>query len=168
MPKILIITYDGVDDSELIYPLFRMLEEGFLVDVCSMEKRIIKAKYHFSIEATLLPTEIKVKDYDGLYLPGGMAPEKLRQNDDVLSVVKEFNSLNKPIVAICHGPQLLISSDILRGVSATCYPGIKADLINAGAKYIDQSVVVDKNIITSRRPNDMPFMMKKFIEIVKN
>lgn len=165
--KILFITADKCDDSELFYPYYRLLEEDFEIDIASFEKTKVSAKYHFEIEANLSVNDVDSKNYDALLLPGGMAPEKLRQNEKVLSIVNEFNNNNKPIAAICHGQQILISAGILKGVKATCYPGIKDDLINCGAEYIDGQVVVDGNIITSRRPEDLPYFMRAFIPLIK-
>lgn len=165
--KILFITADRCDDSELFYPYYRLLEEDFEIDIASFQKTKISAKYHFEIEADLSVDDVNENDYDALLLPGGMAPEKLRQNEKVLSIVNEFHNANKPIAAICHGQQILISAGVLNGVKATCYPGIKDDLVNCGANYVNKPVVVDNNIVTSRRPEDLPYFMKSFIEILR-
>ncbi len=167
MKTILIITADMCDDSELIYPYYRMLEEGYCVDIASFEKTLVKAKYHFSVEANISVREVKSDLYDGLLLPGGMAPEKLRQNSDVIRIVKEFSGMNKPIGAICHGQQVLISANILKNKNATCYPGIKDDLINAGALYEDSEVVVNDRLVTSRRPGDLPAFIREFLKLLK-
>ena len=166
MKKILIITADKCDDSEVLYPYYRMIEEGFEVTVASFEKGMVNAKYHFSINADISVDEIDTRVYDGLILPGGMAPEKLRQNKAVIEAVKAFDEAKKPIATICHGQQILISAGILSNRKATCYPGIKDDLINAGAIYEDKKVVVSENLITSRRPEDLPFLMKEFLNII--
>ena len=108
--KIILITYDNCDDSEVMYPYFRMLEAGYEVDVASLEKRTINAKYHYKIEAGLLPDEIRPELYAGLILPGGTAPEKLRQNADILNAVRYFMDNDLPVASICHGQQILISS----------------------------------------------------------
>ena len=165
--KILFITADKCDDSELFYPYYRLLEEDFEIDIASFEKTKVSAKYHFEIEADFSVNDVESKVYDALLLPGGMAPEKLRQNEKVLSIVNEFNIANKPIAAICHGQQILISAGVLKGVKATCYPGIKDDLVNCGAEYINERVVVDGNIVTSRRPEDLPYFMRAFIGLIK-
>jgi protease I len=163
--KILLITYDNCDDSEVMYPYFRMLEGGCEVDVASLEKRVINAKYHFKIEATLLPEEINAGIYNGLILPGGTAPEKLRQNKYIIDAVNYFMDKGLPVASICHGQQILISTGRLKGRAATCYPGIRDDLINAGAKYINEQVVVDRNLVTSRRPEDLPYFMREFVKL---
>lgn len=167
MKKILIITADKCDDFELFYPYYRMKEEDCRVDVVSFNKGIIKAKHFFEIEADAAVSEVNEKDYDALLLPGGSAPEKLRQNEYVVNLTKAFYLAQKPIAAICHGPQILISAGVTKGEKMTCYPGIADDLKNAGADYIDNAVVVSKNkIITSRRPEDLPCFMREFIALL--
>lgn len=167
MKKILIITADNCDDSEVLYPYYRMIEEGHNVDIASFEKTLVKAKYHFTIDANLAVSEVKSDDYDGLILPGGTAPEKLRQNSDVIRIVKEFFEADKPVSAICHGQQILISAGVLNNKKATCYPGIKDDIINAGAVYENAEVVVCDNLVTSRRPDDLPAFMREFVKLLK-
>ena len=166
MEKILIITADQCDDLETMYPYYRMIEEGYCVDVASFEKTTVKAKYHYEIQSNISISEIDCSLYDGLILPGGSAPEKLRLNEGVLRVIRTFTDMHKPIAAICHGQQMLISAGVLNSRKATCYPGIKDDLINAGGVYIDEKVVVDGTLITSRRPNDLPFFIKEFLRVL--
>lgn len=165
--KILIITADKCDDSEVLYPYYRMIEQGFEVTVASFEKGTVNAKYHFSVNADISVDEIDTSAYDGLILPGGMAPEKLRQNQAVIDVVKTFDADKKPVAAICHGQQILISAGVLKNKAATCYPGIKDDLINAGAIYKNEPAVVCEKLVTSRRPEDLPFFMREFINLIK-
>lgn len=166
MKQILLITYDNCDDTECYYPLMRMREEGYAVTVASLEKKTIHGKHWFTAEANLLPQDIRPADYDALMLPGGTAPEKLRQNGDILCAVRAFMTAGKPVAAICHGPQLLISAGVLGGRHCTCYPGIRDDLVNAGALYENAPVVIDGNLITSRRPDDLPDFMRAFIQAV--
>lgn len=166
MKQILMITYDQFDDSEVLYPLNRLREESWQVDVASMEQRIIKAKYHYDVQADLTLAETDPDRYDGLVLPGGAAPEKLRQDADALRIVRRFFTDNSPIGAICHGPLILISAGVLKGRHCTCYPGIRDDLINAGAVYENASVIADGNLITSRRPEDLPDFMREFIKAI--
>lgn len=166
MKKILMITGKDYDDSEVLYPYYRLIEEGFAVDVASAEKGEVSGKYHFKINANLTFEDVNTELYDGLILPGGKAPEKLRLIEKVCELVREFDESDKPIAAICHGQQLLISADVLKGKTATCYPGIRDDLKNAGALYEDKCVVVCNNLVTSRRPEDLPHFMKAFISIL--
>ena len=166
MKKILLITADKCDDSEILYPYYRVIEAGFVPTIASFEKNTVNAKYHFSIMADISVEEIDTSEYDGLILPGGLAPEKLRQSRFVIEAVKSFETDKKPIAAICHGQQILISAGILKNKNATCYPGIKDDLINAGAVYEDKCVVVCNNLVTSRRPEDLPFFMREFLKLL--
>ncbi|MCQ2427733.1 MAG: type 1 glutamine amidotransferase [Clostridia bacterium] len=166
MKKVLVITYDKVDDSELMYPLYRLEEAGFEYDVCSLEKKTIHAKIFVTAEATLLPEETDTSVYDALYLPGGSAPEKLRQNARIKEIAREFVRDGKPVCAICHGPLILISAGLVKGRKATCYAGVRDDLINAGAIYSDEAVVTDGCLITSRHPKDLPAMMKAFVAAI--
>ena len=166
MKKILLITADKCDDSEILYPYYRVIEAGFVPTIASFEKNTVNAKYHFSIMADISVEEIDTSEYDGLILPGGLAPEKLRQNRFVIEAVKSFEADKKPIAAICHGQQILISAGILKNKNATCYPGIKDDLINAGAIYEEKCVVVCDNLVTSRRPEDLPFFMREFLKLL--
>lgn len=166
MKKILMITGKEYDDSEVLYPYYRLLEEGYIVDVASVEKEEIAGKYHFKINANLLFNEVKTNEYDGLVLPGGKAPEKLRLIERVIEIVREFEYSKKPIAAICHGQQILISADVLKNKMATCYPGIRDDIINAGANYVNEKVVKCDNLVTSRRPEDLPYFMKEFIDLM--
>ena len=164
--KVLMITYDNYDDSEVLYPYYRLIEAGFEVDVASVEKRDMHGKYHFVISANKLVSEIDENDYEGLVIPGGTAPEKLRQFDGAVPLVDCFCKAKKPIASICHGQQLLFSAKALAGVHCTCYPGIKDDLINAGGLYEDSPVVVDGNFVTSRRPQDLPYFMREFVKLL--
>ena len=168
MKQILLITYDNCDDTECYYPLTRMREEGYAVTVASLEKKTIHGKHWFVVDADLLPQDIRPDDYDALLLPGGTAPEKLRQNGDILNAVRAFMTAGKPVAAICHGPQLLISAGVLGGRHCTCYPGIRDDVINAGALYENAPVVIDGSLITSRRPDDLPDFMRAFIQAVNH
>ena len=167
MKTILIITADRCDDLEVAYPYYRMIEEGYDVTVASFERTTVNAKYHFTVEASISASEIDASKFDGLILPGGLAPEKLRQNEAVIAAVKEFDKAKKPIASICHGQQILISAGVLKDKKATCYPGIKDDIVNAGALYENSAVIVCENLVTSRRPEDLPFFMKKFLDLLK-
>ncbi len=164
--KILMLTAEGFDDSEVLYPYFRLLEEGFEVDVASFKNEQVHGKYHFAIDAVLAFEEVHCQEYKALAIPGGKAPEKIRQNKAALKIVQYFMNENMPVAAICHGQQILISAQVLGGRRATCYPGVADDLINAGATYEDKRVVTDQNLVTSRRPEDLPYFMKEFIKLL--
>lgn len=165
--KILMITGNGYDDSEVLYPYYRLIEEGYEVVTASNEKGEVLGKYHFKVNADVAFKDVKTEEYAALLIPGGTAPEKLRLIDDVLNIARQFYSDNKPVASICHGLQILISAKTLKGVTATCYPGIRDDLMNAGAYYEDKNVVVSGKTVTSRRPADLPYFMREFINVLK-
>ena len=165
--RILIISSHNYDDSEMLYPYYRLIEEGFEVKIASMSKGKIIGKHGMEINAELDFSEVDVNSFDGLLLPGGTAPEKIRQEKLPVEIISQFAKLEKPIASICHGQQLLISAKALTGKEATCYPGIKDDLINAGAIYQNEPVVVCGNMVTSRRPQDLPYFMREYINVLK-
>ena len=166
MSKILIMTENKSEDTEVLYPYYRLQEAGFEVEVAALTRKTVDLKFHLTVEATKAIDECRAEDYAGLVLPGGSAPEKVRLNANALKIVREMNAAGKPIAAICHGPQTLISADVLRGRKATAYPGVRDDLKNAGAIYEDAPVVVDGNLVTSRRPEDLPAFMREFCRLL--
>ena len=157
----------GCDDSEIQYPLYRLLEEGYEVDVATKDGQDVIAKHYVKIPANKVIDKVKQEEYDALMLPGGSAPEKLRQMPSVIDIVKHFANACKPIASICHGQQILISAGVLSLRAVTCYPGIRDDVVNAGAVYMDKPVVVDENLVTSRRPEDLPYFMREYIKLLK-
>ncbi len=165
--KILLILDDKTEDSEALYPYYRMQEEGWEVELAAMTKKTVHMKFHSVIDVEKAVADLCAADYDGLILPGGSAPEKLRQNPDVIRLTKEIFRAGKPVCAICHGPQILISAGVLAGKRMTAYPGVADDVKNVGALYEDAPVVVDGNLVTSRRPEDLPLFMREFVKLLK-
>jgi protease I len=165
--NVLMLTSNEYDDAEVLYPYYRLLEENCAVDVASFEKAVLPGKHFFRLQAGLTFEEIDCSGYGALVLPGGKAPEKIRLNGAAIGAVRWFMEHGLPVAAICHGPQLLISAGVLSGRSATCYPGIRDDLVNAGARYLDSPAVVDGNLVTSRRPDDLPCFMREFVKLLK-
>ena len=170
--RIAIIATDGFEESELKSPKEAMEKEGFTVDIVSEETGTIKAwaDGNWSTEYTVDKTinNINANQYHALVLPGGVInPDKLRRNEDALILVRDFFKQKKPVAAICHGPQILISADVVKGRKMTSFNSIKDDLINAGANWVDEEVVVDEGFVTSRNPNDLPAFNSKLIEEIK-
>jgi len=165
--KALIISADNFEDTELLVPYYRLLEEGIEVDVASLKKGTITGKHGYKVQATLSVEEINPDDYDILILPGGKAPQKLRDNPKVQEITRRFMLEEKPVCAICHGPQILISAGVMKGRKATSYRTVSNELKEAGAEYEDKEVVVDKNLITSRQPSDLPAFMREIISKIK-
>lgn len=148
--KAVIITGPGFQDEEFIYPYYRLLEEGFKVDVATKDKAVVHGKYGIAATPTVDVKDLREADYDLVILPGGYeAPDRVRQIKEVLSFVKAMYEKGKIVAAICHGPWIAISAGIVKGKRATSYQGMADDLRNAGAIYIDAPVVVDGNLITS-------------------
>lgn len=170
--KVAILATDGVEESELTSPKEAMEKEGFKVDLIGEEQGSIKSwsKGNWSKE---YPTDKSVEeasasDYDALVLPGGVInPDKLRRNEKALKFVRDFFESKKPVASICHGPQTLISAGVVKGRKMTSFKSIKDDLINAGANWVDQEVVVDQGFVTSRNPDDLPAFNSKLIEEIK-
>lgn len=166
--KALIISADNFEDTELLYPFYRLIEEGIEVDIASLNKGKIKGKHGYIVEANLSVEEVHPEAYDLLILPGGKAPAKLREDVKVLEIVKSFFEKGKIIGAICHGPQILISAGLLAGKRATAYKSVAKELIEAKAHYEDKEVVMDGNLITSRWPLDLPYFMKEILKALKS
>ena len=167
--KVAILATDGFEQSELLEPHKALLNNGALVDIISLKKGKIKGwkdkNWGEEVEANVSIDEATSGKYDALVLPGGvMNPDKLRMNKDVVNFVKDFFEERKPIAAICHGPWTLIETGKLKGRKVTSYESIKTDLVNAGAKWLDEEVVVDKGLVTSRTPKDLPAFCKKMVE----
>ncbi|MEW6557334.1 MAG: type 1 glutamine amidotransferase domain-containing protein [Elusimicrobiota bacterium] len=150
MKRAVIITGPNFQDEEFIYPFYRLQEAGFRVDVAVKDKQHVKGKYGVPCKPTVDVNELNESNYDLVVLPGGHeAPDRVRQIKEVLDFVKAMNEKKKIISTICHGPWILISAGIVKGKKISAYIGIKDDVINAGAEYIDAPVVVDGNIISA-------------------
>jgi len=165
--KVLQLVSNDFEDLELWCPVMRLREEGIQIDLVAEEKGEYTGKYGVHCEATLTFDEVDPKDYDGVLVPGGWAPDKLRRFPKVLEIVKSMNDDGKLIGEICHAGWVLISAGILDGRKVTSTPGIKDDMENAGATWLDKTVVVDGNIISARRPPDIPEYNKALVEFLK-
>lgn len=163
--KALIISADHFEDTELLVPYYRLKEEGFEVDVASISRGKINGKHGYEVSVDKALRDVRAKDYDVLVLPGGKAPAALRKELAALEIVKDFFLGNKPVAAICHGPQLLVTAGVLKGRHATCYHSVAEELKESGALYEDSEVVVDGNLVTSRQPSDLPAFMRETIRM---
>ncbi|KQS41270.1 type 1 glutamine amidotransferase domain-containing protein [Pedobacter sp. Leaf194] len=166
---IAVLSESGFEEVELTEPVKRLKEEGATVHVISSKSGKIKAwdQDHWSIEVDVDKTiaEASADDYNGLLLPGGVInPDQLRVNEDAIKFVKSFFEAGKPVAAICHGPQTLINADVVKGRKMTSVKNISQDLINAGAEWSDEEVVVDQGLVTSRTPKDLPAFNDKIVE----
>lgn len=167
--KVAIITDNGFEEIELTSPLKALKDAGAEVKIVSPQKDKVKAwdHDHWSIE---LPVDLhidaaKADDFDALLVPGGVLnPDSTRTNTKCVSFAKNFLQSGKPVAAICHGPQLLIETGLLKDRTMTSYPSIKTDLVNAGVNWVDKEVVVDKGLVTSRSPKDLDAFNRKMLE----
>ncbi len=162
--KALIISADNFEDLELLVPYYRLKEAGIIVEVASMKPGPIKGKHNYEVAVDKTLDEIRPDDYDLLVLPGGKAPEKVRKEAKALEIARNFFKHNRPVAAICHGPQTLISAGLMKGKRATCYKSVAPELKTAGALYEDKEVVVDGNLVTSRQPSDLPAFMRETLK----
>ena len=167
--KALLISADNFEDSELLYPLYRLREAGFHVDIAAPAAGTITGKHGYAVTANLAVDAVESAGscgYTLLVLPGGKAPATLRTLPKVIDIVTDFASSGIPTAAICHGPQLLVTARLLRGKHATCYKTVADELREAGALYEDAPVVVDGPLITSRIPDDLPDFMREVMKMV--
>jgi protease I len=167
MKRILIISADKFEDTELLVPYYRMKEAGHDVTVSSIRKGKIVGKHGYEVKATKAAADLDPADYDALVLPGGKAPAVLRERPEVLEIARSFMKEAKPVAAICHGPQILISAGVLGGRRATSYESVKPEMEAAEVRYEDREVIVDKNLVTSRKPQDLPAFMREFMKKLK-
>jgi protease I len=166
--KVLLISADNFEDVELLAPYYRLKEEGIEIDIASMRRGSIKGKHGYEVEVTKTLDEVSPDDYDLLLLPGGKAPETVRKQPKALEIARFFFTKNKPVAAICHGPQTLISAGLLKGRHATCYRSVAREMKGAGVLYEDSEVVVDGNLVTSRQPSDLPAFLRETMKMLKN
>ncbi|MFC4322196.1 type 1 glutamine amidotransferase domain-containing protein [Litchfieldia salsa] len=165
--KIIQLVSDDFEDLELWYPVLRLREEGATVHIVGEKKgEQYIGKYGVPIVSDLSFQEIEPNDYDAILVPGGWSPDKLRRYEEVLHMVKTMDDQQKPVGQICHAGWVLISAKILEGKKVTSTPGIKDDMTNAGAIWLDEAVVVDGHLISSRRPPDLPDYMREFIKVL--
>ncbi|HWL53148.1 MAG TPA: type 1 glutamine amidotransferase domain-containing protein [Chthoniobacteraceae bacterium] len=167
--RIAVLVTDGVEQSELEEPLKALRDEGADARIVSLKPGTIQAMEHadkgdrFPVDKTL--DEVKADDFEALLIPGGLLnPDTLRSTRAAVDFVRDFSEADKPIAAICHGPWLLVEADIVENKRLTSWPAIQTDIRNAGGNWIDEPVVVDGRLVTSRKPDDIPFFNEKMIE----
>lgn len=162
--RVLILSADGFEDIELLCPMYRLKEAGYQVDIAAPEWGQIKGKRGYTVTANLALDELEPDDFRLLLLPGGKtAAQRLRTDPEVQDIVRGFLDKERPVAAICHGPQILLSARVLIGRRATCYKDAAGELEASGVLYEDSEVVVDGNMITSRQPSDIPAFMREVI-----
>ncbi|MFC2027680.1 type 1 glutamine amidotransferase domain-containing protein [Chloroflexota bacterium] len=167
--RIAILVEDGFEDSELIEPMRAMKEVGVRVVIVgdSSQQTYYGKRGQVEIGVEVDAENVSSDDFDAVIIPGGYAPEKMRLHQSMIDLVREVHNSGKVVAAICHGPQLLISADIVRGRQVTSCPSVAIDLKNAGADWVDNPLVQDGNLITSRKPSDLPRFNKSIIEALR-
>lgn len=167
--KIAILVADGFEQVELTEPRQALLDAGANVQIVSPKEDTVQGWNHYD-KGDRFPVDVALEqanpeEYDGLLLPGGTVnPDQLRVNKGAIAFIKSFVGSGKPIAAICHGPWTLIEAEAVRGRKLTSWPSLQTDLKNAGAQWVDQEVVVDQGLITSRNPQDIPAFNQRIIE----
>ena len=159
--KALIVSADNFEDSELLVPYYRLKEAGIEVVVASLSRGAITGKHGYEVPVDKTLDEVNPDHYAILVLPGGKAPAVIRKEPKALEIARSFFAAGKPVAAICHGPQILISAGLMQGRRATCYRSVADELKAAGALYEDQEVVVDAKLVTSRQPADLPAFLRE-------
>ncbi len=163
--RILCFVGDDYEDLELWYPKLRLEENGAHVTLAGQENgRTYRGKNGYPAVSDALIAEMEADDFQGVLVVGGWMPDKLRRDPKVLELVRQFEAAQKLIASVCHGPWINISAGVVKGYRYTSTPGIKDDLINAGADWVDQPVVVDRHHVSSRRPPDLPAFGKAIID----
>ena len=171
--RVLIVATDGFEEWELFGPRQILQQRGADVVLASLKRDPIQATVHDDPGRTIRPDltvdEASADDFDALILPGGVRnPDTLRLHGNVIDLIRAFDRHDKPIGAICHGPWLLVEADLLRGRTATSWPSIRTDLRNAGANVVDEAAVTDRNIVTSRKPDDVEAFTNALIDLIED
>ena len=167
--RVLMFVGDDYEDLELWYPKLRLTEAGAHVTVAGpTAEKVYAGKHGYPCRSDTAIALMECEDFHGLVIPGGFMPDKLRRDDHVKDLVREFAATEKLVAAICHGGWIPISAGVYRGVRVTGSPGIKDDLINAGALWEDASVVVDRHFVSSRKPDDLPDFCRAIIEVMSS
>jgi protease I len=181
MSKILLVTGDGAEALEVMYPYQRLTEEGYQVDIAAPTEKSIHTVVHdfepgwetnteklgYQIKPHITFAQVKPDEYVALVIPGGRAPEYIRYNEDLQKIVKAFFAANKPVAALCHAGQILATGQLVKGRTMTAYHLIRSEIIAAGANYVDEEVVVDDQLVTARAWPDHPAFMREFVKLLR-
>jgi len=169
MAKIAVLVENGFEDVELLYPYYRFQEAGYRVEVVGPEAGVVySGKKGGSIKSTLTPEDIDLGEYAAVVVPGGWAPDRMRTKPSIVQLIRDADAKGLVIAAICHAAQLLVEADILRGRKLTCVRSVSTDVKNAGGEYLNQEVVVDGNLVTSRTPPDMPAWCRETLRVLES
>ena len=166
--RVAVLAEDLYEDPELWYPYYRLPEAGAEVRIIGPEAKVYESMHGYPVEAEASASGVSAEDFDAVVVPGGYAPDRLRRYPAVLNLLRGIYEKGGVVAAICHGGWVPISAGIMKGKRATCVSAIKDDLINAGATYLDQEVVVDSNLVTSRTPRDLPAFLPAIIAALED
>jgi protease I len=163
--KVAVLVEDVYEDLELWYPVYRLREEGADVILVGPEAgKTYQSKHGYPAKAYLAAADVSAEEFDGVVIPGGYAPDRMRRDPAMVRLVADAVSAGKTVAAICHGGWVLCSAGVLRGRRVTSFFAIKDDVVNAGAEWVDEEVVCDGNLITSRTPDDLPAFLRAIVE----
>ena len=166
--KVALLLDNLYQEMEAWYPYFRLKEAGAEVTVIAAEAgKTYTSKVGYPMKSDLAYGQAKAADYDGVIVPGGFAPDHIRRHPEAIQLVRDLDARGKLVAAICHGPWVLCSAHVLKGRKATSFFAIKDDVVNAGALWEDAEVVVDRNLVTSRKPEDLPAFLRAAIEVLR-
>jgi protease I len=164
--QVAVLAEDLYEDLELWYPVLRFREAGAMVTIVGGGGTRYTSKYGYPVTPDASAEKVNVSDFDAVIIPGGYAPDRMRRHNAMVDLVRNMFKEGKVVAAICHGGWMLVSADVLRDRKATCFFAIKDDLVNAGARYEDSEVVRDGNLVTSRKPEDLPAFCRTIIRAV--
>ncbi|MGC1122690.1 MAG: type 1 glutamine amidotransferase domain-containing protein [Candidatus Methanofastidiosia archaeon] len=168
MKKGIVLLENGFQEAELLYPYYRLQEAGYEVDlVAETAGETYTGEHGYALKGERAAVVINLDDYDVVVIPGGRGPDRMRIKKPIVNLVKKAVIENKVVASICHGAQVLIEADVVRGRKATCWKSVATDLKNAGASYEDSEVVVDGNLVTSRHPGDLPAFMRETLKLLE-
>ncbi|MCL2336294.1 MAG: type 1 glutamine amidotransferase [Firmicutes bacterium] len=166
--QIALLVEEAYNEHEFWYPYYRFIEAGFQVDVVGTGRLdTYPGKSGLPAKETLAAVNADAAHYEAVIIPGGFAPDFMRREPAMVKLVRDIFQRGKVVASICHGGWMLASADILRGKKATCFFAIKDDVVNAGAEFLDQEVVVDGNLVTSRKPDDLPAFCLAILQLIK-
>jgi len=163
-PHVAILVENGYQELELHYPRLRLIEAGVRVSVVGGGDSRYFSEKGYAAQADLDAAEVAADDVDAVVIPGGMAPDKMRRNDAMVRLVGDLNTAGKPVAWICHAGWMAISADIIRGKRVTSFPSIRDDMVNAGGEWVDEPLVTDGNLISSRVPDDLPAFCRAILD----
>ncbi|QKR00203.1 type 1 glutamine amidotransferase [Metallosphaera tengchongensis] len=167
--QVLFVIGEEFEDIEFLYPYYRVIEEGFKPVIAWKEaKAKVTGKHSYAVVSDISFKEARPEEYIALVIPGGRGPENIRNSEELKVLTRRFFESKKPVAAICHGPQVLISANVVKGRRLTSYYSIKDDVIAAGGMYLDEPVVVDENLISSRHPGDLPYFASSLVKTLKS